>query len=78
MFYFNKKTEAQESEESGPIDICWVIYIGMKIGYSEEQVRHMYFGKWHDMFMTYQKAHDFGNKKFDNKDEKEVHSLSEL
>ena len=43
----------------------------------------MHFGKWSDLFYTYQKVHDFGNKPFNQgKEEKEndrsVHSLMEL
>lgn len=43
----------------------------------------MHYGKWNDLFITYQKMHDFGNQKFnqdkevDKKDTK-VHSLMEL
>lgn len=33
--------------------------IGMKIGYAEREVAHMYFGKWCDLFEEYKKLHNF-------------------
>ena len=54
----------------------------MKIGYKEEEIRHMHYGKWSDLFFTHQQMHDFGDKKFnqdkDTQKEKQVHSLMEL
>ena len=38
----------------------------------------MRYGKWSDLFITYQYMHDFGNKKFEASEKKEVHSLMEL
>ena len=38
----------------------------------------MRYGKWSDLFITYQQMHDFGNSKFKKNEQEEVHSLMEL
>lgn len=52
--------------------------MGMQMGFSEKEIRHMYWGKWFDLFYFYQKSHDFktDKKKFEEKEE--ITSLSEL
>ncbi len=49
----------------------------MKLGYTEREVKYMYFGKWNDLFKTYQDANDFRVKKGTFKEEK-LTKLSEL
>lgn len=57
-----RKDHAEEieeySDEHEPINFAWIILIGMKIGYSEKEISHMYFGKWCDMFEEWQKLHN--------------------
>jgi len=31
---------------------------GMRIGYTEKEVAHMYFGKWCDLFEEFKKMHN--------------------
>lgn len=38
----------------------------------------MHYGKWLDLFDTYQMMHDFGDSKFKPKKDDKVHSLMEL
>lgn len=77
MFCNAKKRESQQGNGEQIIDFCWVIFIGLKLGYTEKEIKHMRYGKWSDLFITYQQMHDFGDKNFDVK-EKKVHSLMEL
>ena len=32
--------------------------MGMQMGYSENEIAHMYFGKWCDLFTEYKKIHN--------------------
>lgn len=67
-----KVEEAQEHEEIDGyrlptqktlIDMSWVVYVGMQIGYTEEQVSHMYFKKWKALFEQFKKHHNMIVKK---------------
>ena len=37
--------------------------MGMKIGYKEREIRHMYYGKWYDLFKELKEWHNFEMKK---------------
>ena len=65
MFYFKKiKPGAGKKKEEQPIDVAWIIYIGMaKMGYSEREVYLLPMGKWLDIFDTYKKVHNFDTQK---------------
>lgn len=42
------------------MDVAWILYIGMnKLGYTEEEVYLMQFGKWIDLFETYKVVYNF-------------------
>jgi hypothetical protein len=43
--------------------MSWVVYVGMQIGYTEEQVSHMYFKKWKALFEQFKKHHNMIVKK---------------
>ena len=67
-----KVEEAQEHEEIDGyrlrdqktlIDMSCVVYVGMQIGYTEEQVSHMYFKKWKALFEQFKKHHNMIVKK---------------
>ena len=54
----------KEKGESKPMDVSWIIYIGMaKLGYSEKEVLLMSLGKWLDMFETYKAVYNFETTK---------------
>lgn len=40
------------------IDMSWVVYVGMQIGYTEEQISHMYYKKWLSMYAQFKKHHN--------------------
>lgn len=40
------------------IDMSWVVYVGMQIGYTEDQVSHMYYKKWLSMYKQFKKHHN--------------------
>lgn len=65
MFYFKKtKPGAGKKKEERPIDVAWIIYIGMaKFGYSEKEVYLLPMGKWIDIFETYKRIHNFDMQK---------------
>lgn len=51
--------EGNERDDGELINFAWIVVIGMKIGYAEREVAHMYFGKWCDLFEEYKKLHNF-------------------
>jgi len=38
--------------------MSWVVYVGMQIGYTEEQISHMYYKKWLAMYKQFKKHHN--------------------
>ena len=67
-----KVEEAQEHEEidgyrlpdqKTVIDMSWVVYVGMHIGYTEKEIGHMYFKKWKALFEQFKKHHNMIVKK---------------
>jgi len=63
-----------------PIDFSWVYVIGMRMGLSFSEVKHMYFGFWHDMFEAWKEQYNFETKKmiYKTMDDYKVASLDEL
>lgn len=48
------------------------------MGFSEINVKQMYFGKWSDLFQEYKKLHNFRMKKYLFEEEKKPVSLLDL
>lgn len=48
----------QDPNKKNLIDIAWVIYVGMQIGYSEAEISHMYYCKWKELYKQFQKHHN--------------------
>ena len=67
--------ESGEDSEPEPINFAWIILIGMEIGYSEQEIARMYFGKWCDMYEEYQKLYNFKTRKCLFEEKKEVSLL---
>lgn len=60
MFCIKKIEPGKGSKKQKPIDIAWVIYIGIaKLGYREKEVYLMPFGKWMDLFSIYKNVYNF-------------------
>lgn len=52
--------------------------IGMEMGFSEVEVRRMYFGKWSDLFQEYKKIYNFKQTKIPFKVEEKPVSMLDL
>lgn len=85
MFYYKKKRgnhaeddieESEESEET-ELDFAWIVYVGLQVGYTEKEVKHMYYGKWSEMFRNFRKMHNITIKK-ELFMEKKIESLIDL
>ena len=50
-------------DQKSLIDMSWVVYVGMQIGYTEEQISHMYYKKWKALYKQFQKHHNMIVKK---------------
>lgn len=60
MLYIKKIEPGKGDRKPKPIDIAWVIFIGIaKLGYTEKEVYLMPFGKWMDLFSTYKNVYNF-------------------
>lgn len=55
--------EYYDDDEESEIDFAWIVFVGMEIGYREREIRHMYYGKWADLYMEYKKMHNIRMKK---------------
>ncbi|MDY4596866.1 hypothetical protein [Faecalimonas umbilicata] len=51
--------------------------MGMQMGYSENEIAHMYFGKWCDLFTEYKKIHNMRMERMIF-EEKKVTSMLDL
>lgn len=51
--------------------------MGMEIGYREQEIAHMYLGKWCDLFEEYKKMHNIRMQRMIFT-EKKVQSLMDL
>ncbi len=60
MLYGKKIKPGTGNGEEKPMDVSWLIYIGMaKLGYTEKEVYLMQVGKWMDLFETYKQVYNF-------------------
>ena len=60
MFPVKKIKQGTGKEENRPIDVSWLLFIGVaKLGYSEKEVYLMQMGKWLDLFDTYRRVYNF-------------------
>lgn len=60
MFSVKKRKQGTGKEENRPIDVSWLLFIGIaKFGYSEKEVYLMQMGKWLDLFDTYRRVYNF-------------------
>lgn len=60
MLRKKKRSDHAEGEDGGSeqINFAWIVCMGMQMGYSENEIAHMYFGKWCDLFTEYKKIHN--------------------
>lgn len=57
------RVEESEQNEESEINFARIVFIGMKIGYTEREVAHMYLGKWCDLFEEFKKMHNVEMRK---------------
>jgi len=50
----------------------------MQIGYREEEIAHMYFGKWCDLFIQFRKMHNIRMRKGLFEEPKQIVSLLDI
>ena len=80
MLWKKKRKDHVEENEDGdsePMNFAWIVLIGMKIGYSEQEVAHMYLGKWLDLYEEFKKMHNMTMKRMIF-EERKVGSLLDL
>ena len=53
----------EETRKRIKLDFAHILFIGLKIGYKEEEVRHMYFGKWSMLYKQFQMQWNMQMKK---------------
>ena len=59
MFCKKKRDDrVEEQGEESEINFARLVFIGMKIGYREWEIAHMYFGKWCDLFEEFKHMHN--------------------
>lgn len=51
-------SHAKESEEDKEINFAWLLIYGMQMGFAEEEIERMTFGKWLDCFEVYKRCHN--------------------
>ena len=69
--------EPEGDGESERINFAWIVFVGMEIGYREQEIAHMYLGKWCDLFEEYKKMHNIRMQRMIFT-EKKVQSLMDL
>lgn len=69
---------SDDAEENQQINFAWILLMGVQMGFSETDVKQMYFGKWSDLFQEYKKLHNFKVKKYLFKETKKPVSLLSL
>lgn len=59
------------------MDFAWLLFMGMRFGYSEREVSHLYLGKWVELFQVYKKMHNMEMKRgiFDVKEKVSLLSI---
>lgn len=55
--------EGDIDEEECPLDFAWLLYMGMQFGFTQNEISHMYLGKWMDIFEVHKHYHNFRMKK---------------
>ena len=78
---FREKKQSDHAEEGGSgenrINFAWIVYVGMDIGYREQEIAHMYYGKWCDLFEEWKNMHNIRMKRMVFEEQK-VQSLIDL
>lgn len=69
--------EIEAEENTEPINFAWIVFMGMRIGYTEKEIAHMYLGKWSDLYEEFKKMHNITMKQ-QIFEEKKVESLINL
>lgn len=69
--------DIDDEEEETEINFAWIVFVGMEIGYRENEIAHMYYGKWADLYEEYKKMHNIRMKRIVF-EEKKVASLLDL
>lgn len=60
MFCHKKIKPGTGNEEEKPIDVSWILYIGIaKMGYTEKEVYLMHLGKWIELLDVYKRVYNF-------------------
>lgn len=57
------------------MDFAWLVFMGMKFGYKERDVAHMYLHKWTDLFTVYKRIHNMEMRKGLYREEPEKASI---
>ena len=83
MFSIKKKPTQAKDEDPTPIDFVWAVIVCKKIGYTEDEVMSMYFGKLADIINAYQKLYNFEKKNLlygieENNTERKIDSPRDL
>ena len=80
MFPKKKRIDHAEEreEEPQPVNFAWILMIGVQMGFSETEIKRMYFGKWSDLFEEYKKFYNFKIKSGLFKEQEEQVSLLDL
>lgn len=48
----------EEDQTDVEIDFAWLLVQGIQMGFSEEEIERMTFGKWIDCFEVYKRCHN--------------------
>lgn len=64
MFPHKKIKPGTKKEEEKPIDVAWILFIGVaKFNYHEKEIYLMQIGKWMELFEIYKSIHNFETMK---------------
>lgn len=67
--------QAEASDPCQPLDFSWFIFMGIQMGYSENEIAHMYLSKWVAMFEQFKWFHNMKMNKGIFKMQKKVSLL---
>lgn len=77
-----KKLEdhADEAEEGREliINFAWVVFVGLQIGYTEEDIARMTYGKWSELSEQWMKYHNIVMKKEVFREREKITSLEDI
>lgn len=68
----------QFKDEKVTFDFAHILYSGMQIGFSEQEVCHMYYGKWAQLFEKYKHEWNMRIKKIFYAEKEEETSVLSL